>query len=176
MIPFQGGANEVVINQMYQTLNKESKAGNLKVYWYTARDRERPISASAKERNCHGECRQVFMEFVTDAIKQFYPVKFMSVDDQVAIQGNGNQDTQSWFHSQEVNVMVDSPQLVREWHEGINRNQNTLKYGLVSSEDGVWRSKEGEIVQSSGIKSTGFLGGLKGLSGAVARVRGTGGF
>ncbi len=100
----------------------------------------------------------------------------MSVDDQIVIVGNGNQDTQSWFHSQEINVLVDSPQLAREWYEGINANQNTRKYGLVSNKDGVWRDKEGKAVESSGIKNTGFLGGLKGISGAIARVRGTGGF
>ncbi len=104
-----------------------------------------------------------------------WAVKFMSVDDQIVIVGNGNQDTQSWFHSQ-INVLIDSSQLAREWYEGINANQNTRKYGLVSNKDGVWRDKEGKAVESSGIKNTGFLGGLKGISGAIARVRGTGGF
>jgi len=156
MIPFQGGTNEVVVHQMYETLNKEGKQDNLKVYWYTAKDQTVPMSATAKKRNCH--------------------VKFMSVDDQIVIVGNGNQDTQSWFHSQEINVLIDSPQLAREWYEGINANQNTRKYGLVSNKDGVWRDKEGKAVESSGIKNTGFLGGLKGISGAIARVRGTGGF
>lgn len=103
-------------------------------------------------------------------------VKFMAVDDQIAILGNGNQDTQSWFHSQEVNVLVDSPQLVNEWIKGIDANQNTHKFGLVSREDGVWRAPDGRVVESSGTKTTGLLGGLKGLSGAIKRVRGTGGF
>jgi len=47
-------------------------------------DQTRPLNFSQKSRNCH--------------------IKFMSIDDQVAIMGNGNMDTQSWFHSQ-VNLM-----------------------------------------------------------------------
>ena len=100
----------------------------------------------------------------------------MAVDDQIAILGNGNQDTQSWFHSQEINVLVDSPQLVHEWITGIDANQNTKKYGLVSNKDGIWRAPDGRVVESSGTKTTGFLGGLKGISVAIRRVRGTGGF
>ncbi|KAI0061253.1 hypothetical protein BV25DRAFT_770703 [Artomyces pyxidatus] len=161
MIPFQGGTNEEVVNGMYKTLNEEGKGAqkNLKVFWYTAKDQKRPMSAAAKKRNCH--------------------VKFMCVDDQIAIQGNGNQDTQSWFHSQEINVMVDSPPLVGEWLRGINANQNTLRYGRVSDVDGIWREggrEDGEIVQASGVKTAGMVGRLKGLGGAIARVRGTGGF
>ena len=42
---------------------------------------------------------------------------------------------------------------------------------------GVWRSpKDGHIIESSGIKKAGVLGSLKGLTGAVARVQGKGGF
>ena len=102
----------------------------------------------------------------------------MAVDDTIAIQGNGNQDTQSWFHSQEVNVLVDSPALVAEWLQGINPNQNTVRFGLVSDEDGVWRARDGSgrVVESSGVKKTGLFGGLKGVSGAIKRLRGTGGF
>ena len=73
--------------------------------------------------------------------------------------------------------MVDSRELVAEWLRGINANQNTYKYGLVSDEDGVWRDPEsGEVVEASGVKSAGFFGRLKGLGGAIARARGTGGF
>jgi len=43
-------------------------------------DQTRPLNFSQKKRNCH--------------------IKFMSIDDQVAIMGNGNMDSQSWFHSQ----------------------------------------------------------------------------
>ena len=99
----------------------------------------------------------------------------MSVDDEIAIFGNGNQDTQSWFHSQEINVLVDSPQLVREWIAGIDANQNTAAYGRVSDVDGVWR-QDGTVIQASGTKSASVIGNLKGLKSAVRRLRGTGGF
>jgi len=70
----------------------------------------------------------------------------LAVDDRVGIMGNGNQDTQSWFHSQEINVMVDSPEIVREWMTAIHSNQNTQKYGKVSS-DGIWRGDNGEELE-----------------------------
>ena len=141
---------------MYTTLNKEGKAENLLVYWYTAKDQKEPISATKKSRNCH--------------------VKFMAVDDTIAILGNGNQDTQSWFHSQEVNVLVDSRQLVEEWLRGIDANQNTRLFGRVDGKDGVWRASDGRVIESSGTKKSGLFGSLKGVSGAIRRVRGTGGF
>lgn len=76
-------------------------------------------------------------------------VKFCAIDDQVVIAGNGNQDTQSWYHSQECNVMVDSPQLCAEWRAALEHNQNTGALGAVD-EDGLWRDREGNVVQSSG--------------------------
>jgi hypothetical protein len=73
-------------------------------------------------------------------------VKFMSIDDSVGIQGNGNQDTQSWFHSQEINVMIDSPKIVQDWMNGLISNQNTQLYGQVHP-DGIWRDAEGHTVR-----------------------------
>jgi hypothetical protein len=64
----------------------------------------------------------------------------MQVDDQVAIQGNGNQDTQSWYHSAEVNVMIDSAQIVSDWMQTLQRQQNTHLFGRVD-DDGIWRDK-----------------------------------
>jgi hypothetical protein len=56
MIPFQGGTNEEVVNKMYKELNADGKyTKNLRVYWYTAKDQSKPLSAATKERNCHGE-------------------------------------------------------------------------------------------------------------------------
>lgn len=74
--------------RLYKALQKEKKEQHLKVYWYTGKDQVRPLNAVKKQRNCH--------------------IKFAAYDDEVLIIGNGNQDSQSWFHSQEVNVMVDS--------------------------------------------------------------------
>jgi hypothetical protein len=50
----------------------------------------------------------------------------MIVDDQVGVQGNGNQDAQSWYHSMEINIMVDSELICRAWQDGILRNQSRI--------------------------------------------------
>jgi hypothetical protein len=55
MLPFQGGTNSKVVAEMYATLNKEHKQQHLKVYWYTAKDQDKPIDAAEKLRNCHGK-------------------------------------------------------------------------------------------------------------------------
>ncbi|KAI0801970.1 hypothetical protein BC629DRAFT_1591626 [Irpex lacteus] len=156
MLPMQGGTNSKIYAKMCETLSKEGqdKRKFLKACWYTAKDREQPVDAAAKGRNCH--------------------VKFCCIDEQVVIAGNGNQDTQSWYHSQEANVMVDSPQLARDWLTALNINQNTAQYGPVD-EDGFWRDKDGKIVQSSG-GTGGPVEVVKGMMNAVARVQGKGGF
>ncbi len=53
--------------------------------------------------------------------------------------GNGNQDTQSWFHSAEVNILVESPPVCEAWMECVRRGQNTGIYGKFDTRDGVWR-------------------------------------
>lgn len=62
----------------------------------------------------------------------------MSADGQIAILGNGNQDTQSWYHSQECNILVDDPRVVADLIHQLDSNQSTRIYGKVD-EDGVWR-------------------------------------
>lgn len=158
VIPFQGGTNEEVVHRMYTALNCEGNGAekHLEVFWYTSTDQTRPLDAAIKKRNCH--------------------VKFMSVDDQIAILGSGNHDTQSWFHSQEVNALVDSPELVRSWLHGINANQNTFLYGRVSDKDGICRSENGEVVQASGVGASNFIKRMQGLWKVIGRVRGRGGF
>ncbi|UZJ51719.1 hypothetical protein CBS101457_001039 [Exobasidium rhododendri] len=123
-MPFQGGTNESVVTKLYRQLRREGRGDEkyLEVYWYTGKDMTRPLNAVRKQRNCH--------------------VKYISFDGQVAITGSGNMDTQSWFHSQEINVMVDSAQIVAEWDAGLKKNQSTGLYGRVDS-DGIWRGKTG---------------------------------
>ncbi|KAN0105527.1 hypothetical protein V8E52_010932 [Russula decolorans] len=154
MIPFQGGTNEEVVHRMYTALNSEGNGAekHLKVFWYTSTDQNRPLDAAIKKRNCH--------------------VKFMSVDDQIAILGSGNHDTQSWFHSQEVNVMVDSPELVGSWLRGINANQNTFLYGHVSDKDGIWRSEDGEVIQASGVGASSFIKRMRGVCKVMGKIGG----
>lgn len=129
IVPFQGGTNDDVRQRMQSELVKESKHQFLKWHWYVAKDQKAPLRFENQSRNCH--------------------VKFLQVDGQVAIMGSGNMDTQSWFHSQEVNVMVDSGELVKEWTENFRCNQNTGKYGL-TDENGKLVSGE-EVPQKHGI-------------------------
>jgi hypothetical protein len=98
------------------------------------------------------------------------------VDSEIIIQGNGNQDTQSWFHSQEVNVLIDSPLLAGEIRRAIDANQNTKFYGLVDPKDGIWRDKEGKELAGQKPPPKGPLKSLVGVKGAIQRVRGEGGF
>ena len=62
----------------------------------------------------------------------------MSVDGQCAIVGNGHLDSQSFWHSQEANILIDNPQLVADWMDQLRTNQSTHKYGRVDT-DGIWR-------------------------------------
>ncbi|GJN90674.1 hypothetical protein Rhopal_003686-T1 [Rhodotorula paludigena] len=117
-IPFQGGTNEEVVFRLYGQLRKLGKEDNLHVYWYTGKDQIRPLNAVHKSRNCH--------------------IKFMSVDGQCAIVGNGNLDSQSFWHSQEANILIDNPQIVADWMDQLRTNQSTHKYGRVDT-DGIWR-------------------------------------
>ena len=56
----------------------------------------------------------------------------------------------SWFHSQEINVMVDSKQIVDEWMAALGRNQSTKLYGMVDQRDGIWRGRDGKELVDTG--------------------------
>jgi len=167
MLPLQGGHNEKIAHQLYTNPSLSPKGrSHLHWQWYVAKDQAAPIPASQKKRSCH--------------------IKLMIADERVAIVGSGNQDTQSWFHSQEVNVMLDSPFICRAWIEALRRNQNTGHYGQVCREDGIWRydddddegkeiRKGKEIEGATGVDA-GRFPWVKGLVGAVRRLQGTGGF
>jgi hypothetical protein len=80
-------------------------------------------------------------------------------------------DSQSWFHSQEANIMCDSEIICKDWLDAIYSNQNTHIYGKVD-EDGIWRDpKDGSMLESSGVQ-TGPFSALKGLSDTVRRATG----
>ena len=91
--------------------------------------------------------------------------------------GNGNLDTQSFFHSQEINVLIDSHLICKMWLDAINQNQNTAKHGAASFKDGCWHDPTtGEIPAGSIGIDPGRFSWAKGALGAVKRVRGVGGF
>lgn len=155
LLPFQGGVNEMVADQLYDSLDMSSKQ-RLHVHYYVAKDQMAPIHNGFKKRSCH--------------------IKLLIADNHVGIQGNGNQDTQSWYHSMEVNVMIDSEQICREWRDAIERNQNTYRYGKASQNDGIWRDELGNEAKGAIGKDPGRFAWAKGVIGAVQRVRGAGGF
>lgn len=173
LLPFQGGVNEMVADQLYESLDMASRQ-RLHVHYYVAKDQIAPIHNKFKKRSCH--------------------IKLLIADGHVGIQGNGNQDTQSWFHSMEVNIMIDSEQVCGEWKEGIERNQSklatptmlceatgtdeidTYHYGKASQDDGIWRDKQGNEAEGAIGKDPGRFSWAKGVVGAVQRVRGAGGF
>ncbi|KAK6510511.1 hypothetical protein TWF506_009617 [Arthrobotrys conoides] len=166
LLPFQNGTNEQIVCSLFGSLTSDEEKERLKVYWYTAKDMRFPIHAKTKQRTSH--------------------IKLLVVDGHIGIQGSGNQDTQSWYHSQETNVMIDSEEVVQEWLWGIRSNQNTHIWGRVDN-DGVWRAKEGrdDVADGdiSGDQIPGALGGakikfgwMKGIKGAIERVQGAGGF
>lgn len=159
LLPGQGGHNESVANKLYSQISTECRK-NLDVYVYVGKDQIRPIHNRFKMRSCH--------------------IKLMIIDDHIAIMGSGNQDTQSWYHSQEVNLMIDSPLVCGKILEGIRQNQNTHLYGKVEGEGaeaGCWKDP-GTGKQADGAigVNAGRFSWAKGFEGAIARVRGTGGF
>lgn len=150
LLPGQNGTNEMAANTIYTGLSDSEKA-LLNIYYYTAADQDHPISNLYKKRSCH--------------------IKLLIVDEEVAVQGSGNQDTQSWFHSQEVNIMIDSPILCRTWREGIERNQNTKQYGR-ARDDGCWYDKEGKLAEGSMGMHPSRMDRVKGVVGTFNKARG----
>jgi phosphatidylserine/phosphatidylglycerophosphate/cardiolipin synthase-like enzyme len=154
IIPGQGGTNDQNAQALVSELSPAERE-LLKICYYVGKDQDHPIHQSLKQRSCH--------------------VKLLIVDDHVAIQGSGNQDTQSWYHSQEINVMLDSEEVCRKWREGIERNQNTSKFGVASA-DGVWRDKDGNPGEGY-MGNPGKVEGLfKGVSGMMKKMKDKGGF
>ncbi|KAK4188266.1 minor cardiolipin synthase ClsB [Podospora australis] len=158
-LPHQNGHNEKIAHTLFKSVSPAAKQ-KLHYNWYVAKDQIKPLAQSptkGRKRSCH--------------------VKIMIVDGHIGIMGNGNQDTQSWFHSQEINVMVDSKEVCGQWMEQLNRNQNTGLFGALNPETGVWTDEEGKEVDGATGVEVGKMGTLaKGVVGAVRRVKGTGGF
>lgn len=175
LLPFQNGTNEMIANRLYKCLRTNEEWSRLRIFNYIGKDQTKPIHNCFKRRSCH--------------------IKLMIIDESVAIQGtytplptirdhtaltntgNGNLDTQSFYHSQEINILYDSPTICRSWLDTINRNQNIALYGAVSSKDGCWHDPEtGKLPEGSIGINPGRFSWVKGIVGAVQRVRGAGGF
>ena len=158
LLPLQGGHNEGVAHKLYKALEPDFHK-NLDIYCYVAKDQTAPIHNKFKKRSCH--------------------IKLMIIDERIAIVGSGNQDSQSWYHSQEINVMMESQDVVGRLEEGLRRNQNTWKYGAVSKVGdlmGCWVDEHGNLAEGTIGPDAGKFAWFKGVKGAVDRVRGVGGF
>ena len=155
MMPGQGGTNETFASKLCSHLAPEERT-RLNIHWYTAKDQSKPIHHQFKQRACH--------------------VKLLIADGHVGIQGSGNQDTQSWYHSQEINVMIDSEATCRKWREGIERNQNTGKFGKASQDDGVWRDENGKEAEGATKVSAPPVSWVKGAMGMAKKMQEKGGF
>ncbi|KND90958.1 hypothetical protein TOPH_04343 [Tolypocladium ophioglossoides CBS 100239] len=155
MIPGQGGTNDQAAQALIASLPPNGPEHQLlRIYNYVGKDQNHPIHHCFHSRSCH--------------------IKLLIVDNAVGIQGSGNQDTQSWFHSQEVNIMVDSQEICGKWREGIERNQNTKAFGKVA-EDGIWRDAEGNPGEGC-MGNPGPVEGLfKGVIGMLMKIKGMGG-
>jgi len=154
IIPGQGGTNDQASHTLVKAVSP-SERELLHIYDYVGKDQDHPIHQSFKQRSCH--------------------VKLLIVDGHVGIQGSGNQDTQSWFHSQEINIMLDSEEVCRKWREGIERNQNTKAFGA-AAEDGIWRDKNGNP-GAGYMGNPGKVDGLfKGVGGMLKKMKDKGGF
>ena len=154
IIPGQGGTNDQAAMSLVHIITPEERQ-NLHICYYVGKDQDHPIHQSFKQRSCH--------------------IKLLIVDEHVGIQGSGNQDTQSWYHSQEINIMLDSEEICRRWREGIERNQNTRRFG-VSAEDGIWRDKDGNPGEGY-MGNPGKVEGLfKGVGGMLKKMKDKGGF
>ena len=155
IMPGQGGTNEMFAGKLVDALSAPERA-RLHICYYVGKDQDHPIHHNFKSRSCH--------------------VKLLIADGHIGIQGSGNQDTQSWYHSQEINVMIDSREMCRKWREGIERNQNTATYGKAGVDDGVWRDRDGKEAEGSMGKPSTAMGWVKGTMGMVKKAQEKGGF
>ena len=153
IMPGQGGTNEMFASDLVASLNPTQRS-LLHIGYYVGKDQAYPIHHNFRARSCH--------------------IKLLIADDHVGIQGSGNQDTQSWYHSQEINILIDSAEVCAKWREAIERNQNTAKFGM-ASEDGVWRDKDGKEAEGSMGRPSAPVSWVKGVVGMAKKAQEKGG-
>ena len=153
-MPGQGGTNEMFASKLVESLSPAER-NLLRIGYYVGKDQDHPIHHNFRARSCH--------------------IKLLIADGHIGIQGSGNQDSQSWYHSQEINVLIDSEEVCRNWREGIERNQNTAKYGL-AGEDGVWRDANGKEAEGAMGRPNALVGYVKGAMGMIKKAQDKGGF
>lgn len=71
--------------------------------------------------------------------------------------------------------MLDSEEICQRWRDGIERNQNTARFGI-AAEDGIWRDKDGNP-GAGYMGNPGMVKGLfKGVGGMLKKMHDKGGF
>lgn len=154
IIPGQGGTNDQAAQALVSSISLAARQ-RLHIGYYVGKDQSAPIHQSFHKRSCH--------------------IKLLIADEHIGIQGSGNQDTQSWCHSQEINVMIDSEEVCRKWRECIERNQNTAEFGAAAA-DGVWRDEQGNPGQGYMGNPGTTMGLVKGVKGMLKKMSDKGGF
>ncbi len=155
IMPGQGGTNEMFASNLVNALSPAERK-LLHVAYYVGKDQDHPIHHNFKARSGH--------------------IKLLIPDGHIGIQGSGNQDTQSWYHRQEINVLIDSGEVCRKWREGIERNQNTARFGRAGVDDGVWRDAQGKEAEGSMGRPGKVEGWFKGAVGMMKKMLDKGGF
>ena len=180
-MPGQGGTNEMFAGNLVESLEGAERE-RLHIAYYVGKDQDHPIHHNFKARSCH--------------------VKLLIADGHIGIQGSGNQgyaelvrlhssssaltclfsllratDAPHRYHSQEINILLDSADICRNWREGIERNQNTAKFGRAGLNDGVWRDPtSGKEAEGSMGRPGKVEGWLKGTQGMLKKMSDKGGF
>ncbi len=95
-VPGQGGDNQKNVDKLYDSLaaaGVTDPCTRLQMRWYS----------------------EDGIVFIDGNGPRASHAKYASFDDQVAFVGSGNMDTQSWNHSHEANIVVDSARITASW-------------------------------------------------------------
>jgi len=98
----QGGNNVKATAELYSKVRQPDK---LRVCWFAHQDSSYSVGLWKRSH-----------------------VKYMSVDDSVAVIGSANWDTQAWYHSQEMNVVVGNPESVQRMTNFLRETTNSEQY------------------------------------------------
>jgi phosphatidylserine/phosphatidylglycerophosphate/cardiolipin synthase-like enzyme len=94
--PGQGGTNEEVVAELYQDLQRRGVTDvceRLQIRWYS-HDGTKAVEGNGPHAT---------------------HVKAVWIDDELVLVTSKNMDTQSWRHSREIGVLVDSPEVAQAW-------------------------------------------------------------
>jgi phosphatidylserine/phosphatidylglycerophosphate/cardiolipin synthase-like enzyme len=107
-LPGQKGNNFTNVRDFYKELGPNFVHPNFDARWFTLEAEHPEASTPATPVFALGESKPHSSH-----------AKYLSADDQIAIIGSANMDTQSWYQSRELNVLVDSAVIVKAWEEAI---------------------------------------------------------